>query len=107
MSSVAVVIAVDVNVGASFTFATVTVKDCSTAALTPSLTVSVTACVPTSAFVGVPKRLAVPSPLSVIESQLGRVVARSVTGADSSSVVVMSYAYATSSVASVGAADVN
>ncbi len=55
-------------------FATVTVNDWVSIVM-PSLTSRVTAWSPTSALVGVPVSEAVPSPLSVRVSQLGRVEA--------------------------------
>jgi hypothetical protein len=70
---VAVVTGVLVKAGASLTLATVTVKDC--VAVSPPLSVTrrTTGWSPTSALVGVPERVAVPSPWSVSTSQVGRV----------------------------------
>ena len=73
-SSVADVTGVLVKLGASLTSETVIVKDW-TSDNDPSDTLSVTAWTPTSSLLGVPANVAVPSPLSVSESQSGLAVA--------------------------------
>ena len=77
-----------VMTGASLALATVIVKFWFELSV-PSLTVSTTLWPPTSALVGVPVRLAVPSPLSTKVSQPGSVGAVIVTASTSTSLVVI------------------
>src|SRR5210317_1734620 len=101
-SSVAVVTAVDVITVGSFVLLTVTVKTWSVSTV-PSLALIVTLWTPTSALVGVPLKVAVPSPLSVSVNHAGNTGAVIVGKSPSSSDVVMLYEYATSSMAVVTA----
>ena len=68
-----------VKAGGSLTFATAIENDCSSNRF-PSETRTTTAFAPTSEFVGVPVRRAVPSPLSIRVSQAGSVGAEYVNG---------------------------
>ncbi len=86
----AAVTGVLVNSGASLVLATVMVKTWLSVAIALSSTCNSTLWSPTSSLVGVPLRVALPSPLSVRVSQVGKVGAVMVSKSPASmSVAVM------------------